>query len=155
MNNSSSTASATDTLAQNKAYITKMEMAFSNGDTAAVDSTMTADFVDHQMPPNAPGTTMQKVNSFMRMFRMGFPDGKTDIKAVTAEGNMVSVYATFSGTNSGSFMGMPATNKMLSMDFADVFRMENGKVAEHWGVMDMMPLMMATDSAKMMKKDKK
>ena len=85
------------------------------------------------------------------MVMFHFPDGKTEIKAITAEGNLVSVYLTFSGTNSGSFMGMPATNKMISMDGADVFRIDNGKVAEHWGEFDMTPLMMAIDSVKMKK----
>jgi len=151
-NNSSTASGGTDTLTQNKAFVTRMETAFSGGDTAAIDSGMTAGFIDHQPGPNMPGTAAQKVNAAMRMFRSAFPDGKTEIKAITAEGNLVSVFATFSGTNSGSLMGMLAINKMVSMDFADVFRIENGKVAEHWGVMDMSPMMSAADSDK--KKDK-
>lgn len=153
-NSSTSSAGGTDTLAQNKALVTRLENAFNDGDTAAIDTMMTANMVDHQMPPNMPGTNAQKLNSMMRMFRTGFPDMKTDIKAITAEGNLVSVFATMSGTNSGSFMHMPATNKMISMDVADVFKISNGKLDEHWGVMDMSPLMMAADSAKMMNKGK-
>lgn len=152
MNNSSTASGGTDTLTQNKAFVTRMETAFSDGDTAAIDSGMTASFIDHQPGPSMPGTATQKVNAAMHMFRTAFPDGKSEIKAITAEGNLVSVFLTFTGTNSGSFMNMPATNKMISMDGADVFRIENGKVAEHWGVFDMSPLMMAADSAKMMKK---
>lgn len=153
-NSSTMTTGGTDTLAQNKALATKIENAFNDADTAGLDSSMAPGMIDHQLPANMPGTAIQKVNKFMRMFRAAFPDGKTEIKAITAEGNLVSAYITFSGTNSGSFMDMPATNKMISMDGADVFRIENGKVTEHWGVLDMGRMMMAADSAKMMKKDK-
>ena len=40
------------------------------------------------------------------------------------------------GTNVGEFMGMPATDKQVEVPVADCFRLENGKVAEHWGVTD-------------------
>jgi len=153
-NNSSTATGGTDTLAQNKAIASKVSVAFFTDDSAALDSAISPDMIDHQLPPNRTGTTMQKVNSGMRMFKAAFPDEKFEVKAITAEGNLVSVFGTFSGTNSGSFMGMPSTNKMISMDGADIFRIENGKIDEHWGVLDIIPVMMGADAAKMMKKDK-
>jgi predicted ester cyclase len=53
-----------------------------------------------------------------------------------AEGDKVVTRATMSGTNVGEFMGMPASNKKIEVPIADYFRLENGKVAEHWGITD-------------------
>jgi predicted ester cyclase len=48
---------------------------------------------------------------------------------------------TISGTHTGDFMGIPATNKSFEVECMDMIRIEDGKCAEHWGVTDMMSLM--------------
>jgi len=48
----------------------------------------------------------------------------------------------FTGTNRGEFMGMPATGKRVDAQLIDIFRFGNdGRVHEHWGVMDALALM--------------
>ena len=48
---------------------------------------------------------------------------------------------TFHGTHQGPFMGMPPTGKQAAVDVIDIFRIEDGKIAEHWAVTDMLGLM--------------
>jgi predicted ester cyclase len=41
----------------------------------------------------------------------------------------------------GELMGMAATGKAVEFESIDIIRLEDGKVAEHWGVTDVMSLM--------------
>lgn len=43
---------------------------------------------------------------------------------------------TISGSQLGEFMGAPATGKTFSIEAIDIVRMTDGRIAEHWGVMD-------------------
>jgi predicted ester cyclase len=76
------------------------------------------------------------------MMHEGSPDMKTEIKAIAVDGNLLIAYGTTKGTNSGPMMGMPATNKSWSYDFADVIKFDdNMKMSEHWGVYDQFKMM--------------
>ena len=47
----------------------------------------------------------------------------------------------WTGTQENEFMGMPVTGKSFAINVIDIFRIEDGKVKEHWGVSDMMARM--------------
>jgi len=49
-----------------------------------------------------------------------------------AEGNKVVKVWTASYTHKGEFMGIPATGKAVVQKGIEVFRIENGKIAELW-----------------------
>lgn len=48
---------------------------------------------------------------------------------------------TWSGTQTGEFMGIPSTGKHFAVGVFDVMRIEDGKFVEHWGQMDSMGMM--------------
>ena len=48
---------------------------------------------------------------------------------------------TFHGTHQDEFMGIPPTEKTISVDVIDIFRVTGGKILEHWAVADMLGLM--------------
>jgi steroid delta-isomerase-like uncharacterized protein len=58
------------------------------------------------------------------------------IEDMIAEGDKVVVRWTNSGTNVGDFLGAPATNRSFSTPGIDIYRIEEGKLAEHWHVVD-------------------
>lgn len=58
------------------------------------------------------------------------------IQDVVAEGDRVVVRWRSSGTHSGSFMGMPPTNRSYSISGIDIHRLSDGRMAEHWHVVD-------------------
>lgn len=130
-----------DTLEKNRAVVQKLDAAFVSGDTTMVDSILAADAVDHTPPPGMKGDARQMLKQIIAGFHAAFPDGKSTITAMVAQDDWVMQYATYSGTNSGSFMGMPATNKHVSFDFSDAFKLKDGKMVEHWGVIDMATMM--------------
>ncbi len=71
-----------------------------------------------------------------RIMLAGFPDYQTMIDDLIAEGDKVVARITMSGTNTGSFMGMPPTGKHVSFTGIYIARIANGKIVEHWGEED-------------------
>jgi predicted ester cyclase len=70
-----------------------------------------------------------------------FPDLHMSTTHSISEGDLVAVFVTATGTHRGEFMGIPATGKAVSINMTDWMRVQNGKVTEHWGVMDMAGMM--------------
>ena len=60
---------------------------------------------------------------------------------MVAEGDLVATHKTFTGTHDGEFFGLPATGKRATIRVMDFVRYEDGKIAEHWNVVDMAGLM--------------
>ena len=56
---------------------------------------------------------------------------------MVAERDLVATYKTFTGTNSGGFFGMPPTGKRAKIRVMDFVRYADGKIAEHWNIVDM------------------
>jgi hypothetical protein len=54
------------------------------------------------------------------------------------------------GTNTGEFMGMPATGKKVKVGGIDMAKFKENKVIEHWGTFDVHSLMMQLHGNKMM-----
>ena len=71
----------------------------------------------------------------------GFPDYKTVIEDLIAEGDKVAVRIRMSGTHTGSFMGIPPTGKKVEFTGMYIARIENGMIVEHWGEEDGVSLM--------------
>jgi predicted ester cyclase len=61
---------------------------------------------------------------------------RMNVDEMIAEGDRVSVRGVMSGKHTGEFMGVPPTGNQLNVPLSDYFRIANGKIAEHWGVMD-------------------
>ncbi len=69
-----------------------------------------------------------------------FPDFQAKIEHIIAEGDLVVVFLNFTGTHKGEFQGRPPTNKKISIRSADLYKVENKKIADHWDVVDQLNL---------------
>jgi steroid delta-isomerase-like uncharacterized protein len=99
------------------------------------------DFVEHELTPGLPPTKAGTRDLF-RMMVAAFPDLRFEAQDILASGDKVVGRAQVTGTNQGSFMGMPATGKAISVTAIDIVRFgEDGLAYEHWGVMDIMSMM--------------
>ena len=131
-----------DNSAANKAVIMKIYEAFNTGNADALDNYIAEDAVDH-----AVDTMMTKkhglaaVKDWLLANKAAFPDTKLTVNAIAASGDTVLSYYTFTGTNSGMMMGMPPTNKSVSVDGVDIVVFKDGKVVEHWEVTDNLGMM--------------
>lgn len=55
---------------------------------------------------------------------------------VVAADDKVVVRFTIRGTQHGAFMGIPATGKAIQVPAIIIYRIQNGKIAEHWMQVD-------------------
>ena len=127
---------------QNKALARQLvEELLNRGNMSAIDDLFAPDFVEHEeLPPEIPpGREAPKL--LFTMLRSAFPDFKATIEHLIAEGDMVVLHMTWTGTQKGEFMGVPPTGKSISIDVIDIIRIAEGQFVEHWGVMDQMAMM--------------
>lgn len=111
------------------------------GDIDGFSALLADDFVEHEETPGL-APTKAGVQEFFRMQLAAFPDLKIEAEDVIADGDKVVVRATYTGTNDGEFMGMPASGKSVDIQLIDIFRFGgDGLVHEHWGVSDSLALM--------------
>jgi steroid delta-isomerase-like uncharacterized protein len=111
-----------------------------------IDEMLTPDFIEHEEVPGlAPGP--EGARQFFAMIRAGFPDFQMSIEDVVAEGDKVVVRSTLTGTHKGEFMGIPASEKRISVPVIDILRLADGKVAEHWGLTDNATMMQQLGAA--------
>ena len=72
-----------------------------------------------------------------------FPDRRTTIEDMIAEGDRVVVRMRMTGTNTGGlpWFGVPANGKKVDVQWISTYRLADGKAAEHRAVMDVLGLM--------------
>ncbi len=66
-----------------------------------------------------------------------FPDMKVVVHDVLVDGDRVAGRFQYSATHLGEFVGIPATGRTVTFQSIDIWRMENGLLAEHWDQIDM------------------
>ena len=111
------------------------------GDIDGFGGLLADDFIEHEVTPGL-APTKAGVLAFFRMNRAAFPDMRMTVDDVLASGDKVAVRVTFTGTHRGEFMGMPATDKSVSVQLIDIMRFgDDGLAHEHWGVMDTLAMM--------------
>ena len=111
------------------------------GDIDAFGDLLTADFVEHQGGPGYP-PTKEGTLDFFRDLLTAFPDWHMAVQDLIAGGDKTVARVRISGTQSGSFIGIPATGRSTEVELIDIMRFDTaGLVCEHWGVADMLSLM--------------
>jgi steroid delta-isomerase-like uncharacterized protein len=88
-----------------------------------------------------PPMNVEGHKQFARMFYGAFPDLNHTIDDTVAEGDKVVVRFTLRGTHTGNFMGIPATNKPITVGAIAIFHFVNGKIAELRGQFDQLGMM--------------
>jgi steroid delta-isomerase-like uncharacterized protein len=103
----------------------------------ALSDLMREDYIQHNP---LVGQGSKGFKDFFEAWFQASPDFKFELKQIVSEGDKVWVYGTYSGTHKGDWLGIPATGKAYKFDAVDIFRVEDGKLAEHWDVLDIYTL---------------
>ncbi len=115
--------------------------AINKGDVEGAGDLLADDFIEHEVAAGLPPTKAGTKELFAMMIA-AYPDLRFEAEDVLADGNKVVGRAKVTGTNTGSFMGMPATNKAIDIQAIDIVHFgEDGLAHEHWGMMDMLSMM--------------
>jgi predicted ester cyclase len=135
-----STARATDVEANKELYRHYIDDLWNKKDPAAPDRYLSPGFVEHNtnLPPGLDGR-----KRFVATVIAAFPDYHAEVQEVVAEGDRVVARVEFTGTNDGPYDGQPPTHNKLRFSTADFFRIADGKIAEHWDVVNVLPRMIA------------
>lgn len=70
-----------------------------------------------------------------------FPDIQVKIEHIVAENDLVVIFLNFNATHMGEFKGMSPTNKKINIRSADLYRLKNDRIIEHWDVVDQLNLL--------------
>jgi steroid delta-isomerase-like uncharacterized protein len=98
--------------------------------------------VDHGLqtgPPAAgrdPGRGPEAIRSVVRWLRGAFPDLAYDVEDVFGDSDRVALRCTTRGTHTGEFLGHAPTGRSFSVQQIHIFRIEDGRIAEHWACRD-------------------
>lgn len=65
-----------------------------------------------------------------------FPEYEVIPQDILAEGDLVAVCARLVGMHKGHFMGIPPTGKIIDLEFFINYRIANGKIVDHWMILD-------------------
>lgn len=111
----------------------------SKGDLRSADELLAQTFALHTPLPSAPG--IQGMNDVITACRAAFENLNVTVEEMVAEGDLVAARFTARGMHKGAFMGLPPTGKSITMTGIEIFRIENGKIAELWGEANLLGLM--------------
>ena len=110
------------------------------GDIDVIDEIAVPGYEEHD-PLTGQRTGSVGLKDRVNMLRTAFNPTFT-IHDVIAEADKVVVRWTNSGSMVSEFLGMPANGKSFAIPGIDVYRMENGKLVEHWHVVDQLSHLM-------------
>jgi steroid delta-isomerase-like uncharacterized protein len=102
------------------------------------------DCINHAMPA-ANNRGLEALHSYHESLSVtlteAFTDFQTEILQQIAEGETVVTQMRSSGKHQGTFLGIPATSKNITLSAMRIDRLQDGKIIEHWSIADMAGLM--------------
>jgi predicted ester cyclase len=112
------------------------------GDSAVAEEVLADDYVDHDIPGVGEGGRQELVAAVLAV-RDAFPDIAPTLGPILAEADLVAVRVEAHGTHTGAPFppGIPATGKSITWKEVHIFRCAGGRIAEHWGVFDMLGIL--------------
>jgi predicted SnoaL-like aldol condensation-catalyzing enzyme len=116
-----------------------IEQGFGNGDLYVIDQLVADDYIEHQFNMRGGKEGLKKA---IISLSNAFSNHEYQLINHVVHGNMVWVHYRSTGEHTGKFMGHEPTGKPFSIDFIDIARIENEKLAEHWGMPDRFALLM-------------
>jgi steroid delta-isomerase-like uncharacterized protein len=135
-------ATADDGSAATTAAFTAFFNEVVNGhNTARLDEILHPEFRSHHFPM-PPGSDKAGFTQGMVALLNAFPDIQIRVNEQFVQGDKIFGYFTWTGTHQGDFMGVPSTGKQVTVEGMDIWRVQDGKLAENWVIMDAMGLMM-------------
>ncbi len=111
------------------------------GDMSRAGEVIADNAIDHQGIPGVDTNGLEGFKRVCAIYQGAFPDLKATLLSVATQGDRTFAHFHMTGTNTGAFMGMPATGKAIDIEGVDVMRFEGGKAVEHWGYVEEMKMM--------------
>jgi predicted ester cyclase len=119
----------------NKAAVLRyVEEVWNAHDLDAIDDLVSTDYVNH-----AATTDEYRHGGARHIWEWVlsvFPDHRFDVEHIASDGETVAVLGAMVGTHEGELMGIAPTGRRVVARQSHWFRVEEGKLTEHWAVRD-------------------
>jgi len=123
-------------LEENKALVRRFYAeAINQRDRSACERLLSEDFT-HDDELKGRAGQQQAVDAFLD----AFPDLHNEILILVAEGDLVAAHQKWTGTQSGDFIGIPATGREVEFTSTAIIRIEDGQIAAAWDQVDLLGL---------------
>jgi predicted ester cyclase len=135
---------STDQEASNKATIRRFDDAINTGDLELISKTIDEVFQSDVLirtPLPVQATGAQALKQVWAMLLQGLPGLHLTIEDLIAEGDKVVSRNSVIGTHRGEYMGLPPTGNSVTYNEIFVVRFANDRIAETWGVVDVLSQM--------------
>jgi steroid delta-isomerase-like uncharacterized protein len=128
----------------NKATFRRLHDAVNSGDVERISKTIdevVEPDVQIRTPLPIEATGAQALKQVWAMLLRAYPDLHVTVEDVIAEGDKVVTRNVVTGTHQGEYMGLAPTGRSVTYNEIFVFRFEGGRIAETWGVVDVLAQM--------------
>jgi len=105
-----------------------------------IDEIYSPNYVEHTAQPGV-APTREGFKQFAIGLKKAFPDLRYTIEDSIESGDKIVHRLTARGTMKGDFMGMSATNKLATWTEFHMGRVVNGRLTEHWGLVDQLGML--------------
>jgi steroid delta-isomerase-like uncharacterized protein len=112
---------------------------FEEGRAEALDELVAPGFVRHTGPSG--DTDRDELRGAMERVSEGLADVAFTIEDMIADDDRVAVRLTSSARQVGEFMGIPPSGHSYTIGEIHIFRVRDGKIAEHWHEADFLGMM--------------
>ena len=124
---------------RNKAIVKRLiDEAFNSRNLDILPELLSGDFVNHQeVFPLKHEMGPEVFRELYGMMFRAFPDIKIHNHKILADGDMVMIYDTLTGTNTGPLPdGTPSTGKTVKFYAFNILRVVDSKITDRWGLTD-------------------
>jgi len=126
--------------------ITAQRELFGAGRLELAEKLIAPDCVDHGAevgPGGQPeaGRGPEAIKGVVRWLRGAFPDLSYEVDDAFGDGDRVALRCTARGTHEGEFLGRAPTGRSFAVQQIHLFRVRDGRIAEHWACRDDVGLM--------------
>jgi steroid delta-isomerase-like uncharacterized protein len=118
-----------------KLYLRLADEVLTKKNLARVDELIAPDFREH-VGGEVRHVGIEGFKAARLRRNAAFPDWTVSVDDIIAEGDKVVARATGQGTHLGEYMGIPPTGRHIKVSWIAIYRIADGKLAEHWQQID-------------------
>jgi steroid delta-isomerase-like uncharacterized protein len=132
---------STDRVTRNKATFRRFHDAVNSGDAEliaqTIDEVVEPDVrIGTPLPIDATGA--QALKEVWTTLLRAYPDLHVAVEDLIAEADKLVCRNVVTGTHQGEYLGLPPTGRSVTYNEIFIFRFEDGRIAETWGVVDVL-----------------
>ena len=125
-------------MADGKAIVRRLtDEVFINGNLGVVDELVAESYVDNDPIPGF-DAGREGIKAMAGAVAAAFSDKKMILDDYYQDGDMVTENWTMRGRHTGEFLGVQPQGGEVTVRGMELWRVQDGKIVEHWGVVDML-----------------